>query len=136
MKEDKTTLRRACFPRSRSHTHNRSLVALTLCLVLGSSLLGGCVAAGMAVGALTAATTAGVFVSAVENTVRFAHEQVSLVVENETEVYAGPGEEYPRIATLNEGTEIKVLAHQGDWIECCCDDCEDGWIHCPCVSDM
>jgi uncharacterized protein YraI len=85
---------------------------------------------------MTAVTTAGVLVETVLDTVRYVHEKVSFVVENDAEVYAGPGEEYPRIATLNEGTEIKVLAHKGDWIECCCDECEDGWIHCSCLSDM
>jgi hypothetical protein len=134
MKGHETTFQRACSPGSKHHTHSRSLVAVA-CLVIGSSLLSGC-AVGAAVGALTAVTQAGVLVETVLDTVRYAHEQVSLIVENETEVYAGPGEEYPRIATLHEGTEIKVLAHQGDWIECCCDECGDGWIHCPCVSDM
>jgi uncharacterized protein YraI len=85
---------------------------------------------------MTAVTTAGVLAEAVLDTVRYAHEQVCLVVENETEVYAGPGEEYPLVATLDQGAEVKVLGHAGDWIECCCDECEDGWIHCSCVSDL
>jgi uncharacterized protein YraI len=85
---------------------------------------------------MTAVTTAGVLAEAVVGTVKCAHEKVSLVVENETEIYSGPGEEYPRIGRLNKGTEVTVLAHHGDWIECCCDECEDGWIHCPRVSDM
>ena len=38
MKKNETTIRRACFPGSGSRTRSRSFVAVTLCLVLGTSL--------------------------------------------------------------------------------------------------
>jgi hypothetical protein len=27
------------------------------------------------------------------------------------------------------------LGHRGFWVECTCDECEDGWIRCPCAQD-
>ena len=136
MKEDKTTLRHTCFPRSRPHTHSRSFVALTLCLVLGSFLLKGCLAAGMGVAAMTAVTTAGVFVSAVEHAVQFAHEQLSIVVQNETEVYTGPGEEYSKIGRVNRSVEVHLVASRGDWLKCSSALFEKGWIHRSRVAEM
>jgi uncharacterized protein YraI len=85
---------------------------------------------------MTAVTEAGVLTQTAWDAIRNQDEPESFVVKSETEVYAGPGEEYPRIATLAEGAAIMVLGQEGDWIECCCDECEDGWIHCSCVSDM
>ncbi len=134
MKENKATHRHACFPRSRFYAHSGSFVALTLCLVLASSLLGGC-ALGAAVGLMTAVTEVGVLAETALETALSGDEPESVVVKNETDVYAGPGEEYARIATLHEGAEILVLGYQGYWIECQCDECEDGWIRCPCAPD-
>jgi hypothetical protein len=128
MKEDETTLRRACFPRSRPHTQSRSFVAVTLCLVLGTSLMTGCML-GPAVGVLTAVTEASVLVSAVEHAARFVHKGVSIVVQNETEVYTGPGEECSRLGRLNKGVEVQLVASRGDWLMCSSDLFGKGWIH-------
>ena len=130
MKEAETTLRRACFPWSKSHTQSRSLVVLTLCLVLGTHLMTGCML-GPAVGVLTAATEAAVLVSAVEHAVRFVHKGVSIVVQNETEVYTGPGEECSKIGRLSEGVEVQLVASRGDWLMCSSDLFGKGWIRSP-----
>jgi len=135
MKKDEAMLSYPRLSQSRSHTHTPSFMALALCLVLGTSLFSGC-ALGAAVGAMTAVTEAGVLAETAWNAIRNQDEPECVVVKDETEAYSGPGEEYPRIATLPEGAEILVLGHEGDWIEFCCDECEDGWIHCSCVPDM
>ena len=134
MNENKATLRRAFSPQSRFQTHSPSFVAMTLCLVLASSLLGGC-AVGAVVGLMTAVTEVGVLTEAALEAALDRDEPESVVVEKETDIYAGPGEEYARIATLNEGAEILVLGHRGFWVECSCDECENGWIRCPCAPD-
>jgi hypothetical protein len=134
MNENKGTLRRASYSHSRFQEHGPSFVALALCLVLASSLLGGC-AVGAAVGLMTAVTEVVVLAEAALETALDTDEPKSVVVEKETDIYAGPGEEYARIARLHEGDEILVLGHQGYWVECQCDECEDGWIRCPCAPD-
>lgn len=91
---------------------------------------------GAALGTMSAVTTAGVLVGAVEDAVRYVRQGVSLVVKNETEVYTGPGEEYVRIGRLNKGVEIQVLAKQGDWLQCSCGLFEDGWIHHPSSAEL
>ena len=128
MNEKKATLRCTRFSR------NSSFVAVTLCLLLASSLLGGC-AVGAAVGLMTAVTEVGVLAETALEAALDRDEPGSVVVEKETDVYAGPGEEYARIATLHEGAEILVLGHQGFWVECQCDECEAGWIRCPCAPN-
>lgn len=135
MKEDETTLRRACFPRSGSHTQSRSFVAVTLCLVLGASLMTGCML-GPAVGILTAVTEGSVLVSAAEQAVRFVHKGVSIFVWNETEVYTGPGEECSRLGRLNRGVEVQLVASRGDWLMCSSDLFGEGWIHSSSVPDI
>jgi hypothetical protein len=135
MKGNKSMHRHASFSRSRSCAHSRSFTALTLCLVIAPFLLGGC-AIGAAVGFMTAATEVGVLSEGALQAALDKDEPGSVVVGKETDVYAGPGEEYARIATLDEGAEIRVLGHRGFWIECQCDECEDGWIRCPCAPDM
>jgi len=116
--------------RSRPRGDSLLVVALTLCLVLGSSLLKGC-AVGAALGLVGATTTAGVLVS--DTFDRSPNEDepkfVSVFVKNETEVYTGPGVEYSRVTTLNEGVEIQVLGQRGDWVKCSCDRFKIGWIH-------
>jgi hypothetical protein len=135
MKKRGTPHRDVYLQRSGPHVRSHSLIALTLCLVLGTSLMTGC-ALGAAVGALSAVTTAGVLVSAVEDAVRFAHERVSLVVRNGTEIYTGPGEEYSRIGRLNRGLEVQVVASRGDWLKCSSCLLEKGWIHRSRVEEM
>lgn len=135
MRQREALHRVVCFRRSGPHVRCRSLIAVTLCLVLGTSLMTGC-AVGAAVGALSAVTTGGVLVSAVEDAVRFAHKRLSFVVEKETEVYTGPGEEYSRIGRLNRGVEVQVVASRGDWLECSSGLFEKGWIHHSRVADM
>jgi len=134
MNENKATLQRACSLHSRFQAHSPSFVAMTLCLVLASSLLGGC-AVGAAVGLMTAVTEVGVLAETALEAALDGDEPESVVVKKETDVYSGPGEEYARIATLHEGAEILVLERRGFWVECQCDECEDGWIRCPCAPD-
>ena len=134
MNENKATLRRAFCLHRRFQVHSLSFVALTLCLVLASSLSGGC-AVGAVVGLMTAVTEVGVLAESALEVALDTDEPESVVVKKETDIYAGPGEEYAQIATLHEGDEILVLGHRGDWIECQCDECEDGWIRCPCAPD-
>jgi hypothetical protein len=116
----------ACSPSSRGIP---LAVALTLCLILGSSLLMGC-AVGAAVGLMGAATNAAPLVSSAmePGSQDNEPEQVFAFVEDDTAVYAGPGEEYSQIATLSEGTEIQVLRQRGDWIECRCVHFRVGWV--------
>jgi hypothetical protein len=135
MKEDETTLRRACFPGSGPHARDRSFVAVSLCLVLGTSLMTGCML-GPAVGVLTAVTQASVLVSAVEQAVRVVHEGVSIVVQNETEVYTGPGDECSKIGRLNKGVEVRLVASRGDWLMCSSDLFGKGWIHASSAPDI
>ena len=97
--------------------------------------MGGCTV-GPAVGLLTAITEAGVLVSAVEQSARLAHAGLSLIVQNETEVYTGPGEEYSRIGRLNTGVEVQLVASRGNWLECSSDLFGKGWIQSSSVSDM
>jgi len=134
MNENKATLQRACSLHSRFQAHSPSFVAMTLCLVLASSLLGGC-ALGAVVGLMTAVTEVGVLTETALEAALDRDEPRSVFVEKETDIYAGPGEEYARIATLNEGAEILVLGRRGFWVECSCDECENGWIRCPCALD-
>lgn len=135
MKEQRRASGLSRSPRTRSPGWSRPVAAGTLCLVLGSSLLGGCVV-GAAVGTLSAMTTTGVLVAAVEDAVRFARQTVSLVVQNETEVYTGPGEEYTKIGRLNRDAEIQVLAEEGDWLRCTCGLFEEGWVHRSRVANL
>ena len=135
MKENKPTLRPVSSSRSGSHTRTLSFLALALWLALGSSLLSGC-AVGAAVGAVSAVTSAGLLASTVEHAVRFAHQQVSLIVQNETEVYTGPGEEYSKIGRVNRGVEVQLLAKHGDWIKCTSGLFEKGWIHSSRVANL
>jgi hypothetical protein len=102
MNENKATLQRACSLHSRFQEHSPSFIAMTLCLVLASSLLGGC-AVGAAVGLMSAATQVGVLTETALEAALDRDEPESVVVRKETDVYAGPGEEYARIATLQEG---------------------------------
>ena len=125
-------LRHTCILPSRSHVKTRTFVGQTLCLVLAPSLFTGCIL-GAAVGAMTAVTEVGVLA---EGAIPNQDEPEIVIVKEETRVYSGPGEEYPQITRLSQGAEIKVLKQDGDWIECCCDECRNGWIHCSCVSDM
>lgn len=134
MNEKKATLQRCCSLHGGFQAHSPSFVAMTLCLVLASSLLGGC-AVGAAVGLMTAVTEVGVLAETALEAALDRDEPESFVVKKETHVYAGPGEEYTRIATLHDGAEILVLGHRGFWVECSCDECEDGWIRCPCAPD-
>jgi hypothetical protein len=132
MSENKASLRRACSRHSRFQAHSPSFVAMTLCLVLAASLLGGC-AVGAAVGLMTAVTEVGVLTETALEAALDRDEPESVVVEKETDIYAGPGEGYVRIGTLNEGAEILVLGRRGFWVNCSCDESEDGWIRCPCA---
>ena len=130
MKQAKPGLRQVCLWRPKGRADSRLAVPLTLCLVIGSSLLQGC-AVGAALGLMGATTTTGVLTSdAVDGTPNEVETwSVSAIVKNEAEVYAGPGEEYSRIGTLKEGAEIRVVGQKGDWIECCCDQFKRGWVH-------
>jgi uncharacterized protein YgiM (DUF1202 family) len=134
MNENKGTLRRASYSHSGFQVHSPSFMALALCLGHASSLLGGC-AVGAVVGVMTAATEVGVLAETALEAVLNTDEPESVVVKKETDIYSGPGEEYARVATLHEGDEILVLGYQGYWIECQCDECEEGWIRCPCAPD-
>jgi len=134
MTENNTTLRRARFSPGRLHRNSGSFLALGFCLVLVSFLSGGCMV-GAAVGLMSAATEAGVLAETALEAALDTGEPESVVLRKETDVFAGPGEEYERIATLHEGAEILVLGHQGYWVECQWDECEDGWIRCPCAPD-
>ncbi len=132
MKQGKPGPRSVCFRRAKSLADSRPAVplALSLCLVIGSVLLQGC-AAGAALGLMGTATTGGVLTSdAVDGIPNEAETwSVSAIVEKEAEVYAGPGQEYSRIAILKKGAEIRVVGQKGDWIECCCDQFKRGWVH-------
>ena len=130
----KAKIGRARSSRGRFCGLSGSFVALVLWLVLASSLLGGCMV-GAAVGLMSAVTETGVLAETALQAALDRDEPKSVVVKKETDVYAGPGEEYERIATLHQGAEILVLGHQGYWIECQWDECENGWIRCPCAPD-
>ena len=132
MKQGRPGSGNVCIRRAKSLAGSRPAVPLTLslCLVIGSTLLQGC-AVGAALGLMGAAATAGVITSdAVDGTPNEAETwSVPAIVEKEAEVYAGPGEEYSRIAILKKGVEIRVVGQKGDWIECCCDQFKRGWVH-------
>jgi len=119
--------RSACSPSSWS---SLLAVVLTLCLILGSSLLKGC-AVGAALGLMGATTNAGSLVSSAVEPGSKDNEPgaVFAFLKDDAPVYAGPGEEYSQIATLKEGTEIQVLGQQGDWIECRCAQFKVGWVN-------
>jgi uncharacterized protein YgiM (DUF1202 family) len=55
-------------------------------------------------------------------------EPHTVVVKNDTGVYAGPGEGYCRKGTLVEGDKIEVLGQQGGWVQCRSDQFHTGWI--------
>jgi uncharacterized protein YgiM (DUF1202 family) len=76
--------------------------------------------------------TAAVSVAAVategERLILNVSEPHTVIVKNETGVYAGPGEGYGRKGTLVEGDKIEVLGHQEGWVQCRSDQFHTGWI--------
>ena len=51
-----------------------------------------------------------------------------VVEESETNLRAGPGREYPRLAYLDAGRQMKLLARHGEWIKVQGDASGSGWV--------
>ena len=128
MKQGEAKLRRFCSPSTGAPGNRFRMTAEILCLALGCSLFGACLVAPTAIVTSTVVTTAGI-VNELEKAGQNTDDRNSLTAKANTEVYDGPGEEYSLIATLGEGDEIKVLQEEDDWIQCCADRFENGWIH-------
>lgn len=105
-----------------------------LMLALGCILLQACALAPAVLVASAAVTTAGVAVEA-EKAVQDRHDPDSITVKENAEVHDGPGKQYPRIATLHEGDEIRILGEKEDWVACHGDAFPVGWIHRSCVPN-
>ena len=125
MKKSQATLRHFRSPGTVLPENSLAVTAVILCL--GCSLLGACLVAPAAIVTSAVVTSAG-FVNELEKAGQKSDDPHSVTVRADTEVYEGPGEEYSLIATLCEGDEIKVLREKDDWIQCCADRFERGWI--------
>lgn len=125
MKKGQTTLRYFRSPGTVFPGNGLAMTGVILCL--GCSLLNACLVAPAAIVTSALVTSAGI-VNELEKAGQKSDDQHTVTVKADTEVYEGPGEEYSLIATLCEGDEIKVLQEEDDWIQCCADRFERGWI--------
>jgi uncharacterized protein YgiM (DUF1202 family) len=76
----------------------------------------------------SAAISAAAVATEGERLILNVSEPHTVIVQNETGVYAGPGEGYCRKGTLVEGDKIEVLGHQEGWVQCRSDQFHTGWI--------
>jgi uncharacterized protein YgiM (DUF1202 family) len=76
----------------------------------------------------SAAISAVAVVAEGERLILNVSEPHTVIVKNETGIYAGPGEGYSRKGTLVKGDEIEVLGHQEGWVQCRSDQFDTGWI--------
>ena len=105
--------------------HRKSLVGL--CLAFGAFTSGGCAVAPALM--MTSAVVSAVAVATEgERLIMNESEPHTVIVKNETSIYAGPGEGYSRKGTLVEGDEIEVLGRQEGWVQCRSDQFHTGWI--------
>jgi uncharacterized protein YgiM (DUF1202 family) len=84
----------------------------------------------------TAAVSAVAVVSEGERLILNGSEPNSVVVKNDTGIYAGPGEGYSLKGTLGKGHRIEVLGYREGWVQCRSDQFETGWIHDADVPDI
>ena len=105
--------------------HRKSLAGL--CLAFGAFTSVGCAVA-PALMVTTAVVSAVSVATEGERLIMNASEPHTVIVKNETGVYAGPGEGYSRKGTLVEGDKIEVLGYQEGWIQCRSDQFHTGWI--------
>lgn len=106
-----------------------------LCLAFGAFTSAGCAVA-PALLLTTAAVSAVAVATEGERLILNVNEPSSVIVKNDTDIYAGPGEGYSRKGTLAKGDKVEVLGHQEGWIQCRSDQFETGWIHNSDVSDI
>ena len=111
----------------------RPIVALILCLALGTSLMPACAFGPVVV---AGSATVAALVREVEIAALEGDKSGCMAVDQKAVVYSGPGKEYAEIVTLNEGVEVEVLKEEGEWIECRSGRFEDGWIHISAVKDI
>jgi uncharacterized protein YgiM (DUF1202 family) len=109
------------------------MVALILCLALGTSLIPACAFSPVVV---AGSATAAALVREVEILVLEGDKSGCMAVDQKAVVYAGPGEEYAEIVTLSDGVEVQVLQEEGEWIQCRSGGFEGGWIHISEVKDI
>ena len=121
--------------RGRGFLSRHRNVLVGLCLALGALTSGGCAVA-PALMLTTAAVSAVAVATEGERLILNVHEPDSIIVKNDTDIYAGPGEGYSRQGTLAEGDEIKVLGHLEGWVQCRSDQFEMGWIRDSDLPDM
>ena len=102
-------------------------VLVGLCLAFVTMTCGACAVAPALV-LTTAAVSAVAVVTEGERLILNVSEPHTVIVKNETGIYAGPGEGYSRKGTLAEGDKIEVLGHQEGWVQCRSDRFDTGWI--------
>jgi hypothetical protein len=105
--------------------HRNMLVGASL--AFGAFTSGGCAIA-PALMVTTAAVSAVAVLTEGERLVLDVSEPHTVIVKNETGIYAGPGEGYSRKGTLGKGDKIEVLRHQEGWVQCRSDQFDTGWI--------
>jgi uncharacterized protein YraI len=122
-------------PRSRRFLNQHRNILFGFCLVFAAITSGACAVA-PALMLTSAAITAAAVVTEGERIMQPVNEPNSVIVENETDVYAGPGEDYSHKGTLGKGDRIEVLGYQEEWIQCRSDQFEMGWIRDSDVPDI
>jgi uncharacterized protein YgiM (DUF1202 family) len=105
--------------------HRKVLVGL--CLAFVTMTCGACAVAPALV-LTTAVVSAVAVVTEGERLVLNVSEPHTVIVEDETSIYAGPGKGYSRKGTLGKGDKIEVLGHQEGWVQCRSDQFDTGWI--------
>ena len=114
-------------PGGRGPLNRHRNILVGACLAFGAFTSGGCAIAPALV-LTTAAVSAVAVVTEGERLILNVSETHTVIVENETGIYAGPGEGYSRKGTLGKGDKIEVLGHQEGWVQCRSDRFDTGWI--------
>ena len=114
-------------PGGRGFLNRHRNILVGACLAVGAFASGGCAVA-PALMLTTAAVSAVAVVAEGERLILNVSEPHTVIVKNETGIYAGPGEGYSRKGTLAEGDKIEVLGHQEGWVQCRSDQFDTGWI--------
>ena len=114
-------------PGGRGFLNRQRNIFVGLGLAVGAFTSGGCAVA-PALMMATAVVSAAAVATEGERLILNVSEPHTVIVKNETGIYAGPGEGYSRKGTLAEGDEIEVLGHQEGWVQCRSDQFDTGWI--------
>jgi len=114
-------------PGGRGSLNRHRNILVGACLAFGAFSSGGCAIAPALV-LTTAAVSAVAVATEGERLILNVSEPHTVIVKNETDIYAGPGEGYSCKGTLGKGDKVEVLGHREGWVQCRSDQFDTGWI--------